>query len=100
MPVPKRKTSKSRRDSRSSTKFIRPQAITKCLNCEYPINPHEICNKCGHYKGKKILVTKLERALKRNEVRSALQEKNARKEEQMQAAQSSQEKIEESSSKH
>lgn len=77
MPVPKRKTSKSRRDSRSSTKFIRPHAITQCLNCEHPLNPHEICKQCGHYKGRKILTTKLERALKRSEVRSAIQAKQA-----------------------
>lgn len=87
MPVPKRKTSKARRDQRASTKFIRPQAITKCLNCEHPINPHQVCFECGFYKGKKIMTTKLERAIKRGEVRRAQQAKAG----QMQEAQPSEE---------
>lgn len=71
MPVPKRKTSKARRDQRSSTKFIRPQAVTGCSNCGAPLSPHQACLHCGYYKGKKVLTTKLDRALKRGEVRSA-----------------------------
>ena len=70
MPVPKRKTSKARRDQRSSTKFIRAQAITACSNCASPLNPHQACLHCGFYKGKKVLTTKLERVLKRGEVRA------------------------------
>lgn len=71
MPVPKRKTSKARRDKRSANKHIRPQAVTRCLQCEYPLSPHQACMQCGFYKGKKVLSTKLERALKRGESRSA-----------------------------
>lgn len=74
MPVPKRKTSKARRDQRSSTKFIRPQAITACANCENPLTPHSACDSCGFYKGKKVMTTKLERTLKRGETRRAKQQ--------------------------
>ena len=73
MPVPKRKTSKSRRDSRHSTRFIRPQAITACDNCSKPIIPHCACDSCGFYKGAKVLRTKVERTLKRGESRRAQQ---------------------------
>lgn len=73
MPVPKRKTSKSRRDKRSSTKFIRPQAITACQNCQEPLSPHQACPTCGYYKGKKVIATKLERTIKRTEQRSSQQ---------------------------
>jgi large subunit ribosomal protein L32 len=70
MGVPKRKTSRSRRDRRSSCKFIRPKVAIKCNNCNNPILPHTVCSSCGYYKGKKILTTKIERLLKRGEKRS------------------------------
>ncbi len=76
MPVPKRKTSKARRDQRSSSKYIRPQAITGCLNCSAPLAPHTVCSECGFYKGKKILITKLERTLKRGESRRVQADKH------------------------
>lgn len=61
MPVPKRKTSKARRDKRQSCKFIRPKAFCHCSNCEAPLNPHQACLTCGFYKGKKVLTTKQDR---------------------------------------
>ena len=78
MPVPKRKTSKSRRDKRSSTWFIRPKAIATCSNCSHPVSPHIACNECGFYKGAKVLRTKVERSLKRGETRRAQQAKQAK----------------------
>ncbi|MBA3954344.1 50S ribosomal protein L32 [Candidatus Dependentiae bacterium] len=75
MPVPKRKTSKARRDQRQSTKFIRPQSITQCANCQEPLATHQACAVCGYYKGRKVLNTKLERTIKRTETRTALQAK-------------------------
>ena len=73
MPVPKRKTSKRRRDQRSSTRFIRVKAIAKCSNCEHPLPPHSACTQCGFYKGKKVIATKLDRVLKRGELKKAHQ---------------------------
>lgn len=67
MPVPKRKHSKARRDSKHANKHIRPQAITACANCGHPLSTHQACMECGFYKGKKVLRTKLERTLKRGE---------------------------------
>ena len=81
MAVPKRKTSKARRDQRSSAKFIRPKIFVTCSNCSNPINSHQLCENCGFYKGRKIMKTKIERALKRNETKRAQQIK------QMQAQQ-------------
>lgn len=70
MPVPKRKTSKSRRDKRSSGKFIRPKSVVSCTNCDKALSPHQACDNCGFYKGKKVLVTKSERKMKRASTRS------------------------------
>ncbi|MCL4361009.1 50S ribosomal protein L32 [Candidatus Dependentiae bacterium] len=75
MPVPKRKTSKRRRDQRSANKGIKPQIFTACSHCQEPINPHTVCMNCGHYKGKKIMVTKKERSAKRGQERQAVAQK-------------------------
>lgn len=80
MPVPKRKTSKARRDQRHSTRYIRPQAITKCLNCEHVMSPHQACLECGFYKGRKVLRTKQERTISRVEHMQALRAKQAKQE--------------------
>lgn len=73
MPVPKRKTSKSRRDQRSACKFLRPQAFTLCSNCAVVTLPHIVCSSCGFYKGRKIFTTKLDRDLRRREKQEKLQ---------------------------
>ncbi len=82
MPVPKRKTSKSRRDMRQSTKFIRPQSVTSCKQCDEPNLPHQICVECGYYKGRKVLSTKNDRGVKRMHIRAAAAQKAAQKEDQ------------------
>ena len=74
MPVPKRKVSKSRRDKRSSTWALKKQSVALCFSgaCDgEPKQPHQVCLKCGFYKGKKVLTTKQDRALSRAESRKA-----------------------------
>ncbi len=65
MPVPKRKTSKARRNKRSANKYIRAQAVGACLTCQQPLASHQVCKMCGHYKGVKVLRTKMERMQQR-----------------------------------
>ena len=77
MPVPKRKVSKSRRDMRSANKHIIPKVVNMCSNCEHPIISHQACENCGHYKGRKVLVTKYERAIARNDVRETMMKKSS-----------------------
>jgi large subunit ribosomal protein L32 len=92
MPVPKRKTSKSRRDKRSASKFIRTQAITACQNCQEPISTHQACLACGYYKGRKVIATRLERTIKRTEHRASKQAAaRAQEEESSQAGHEQQE---------
>jgi large subunit ribosomal protein L32 len=71
MPVPKRKRSRARRDSRFANKGIKVKAITGCTNCKDPITPHAACQKCGFYKGVKVLATKADRKAKRLIVKAA-----------------------------
>lgn len=75
MPVPKRKTSKRRRDQRSANKGLSPKAFSGCLTCQAPIAAHKVCQECGYYKGVKILVTKSDRMHKRSNVRQSLASK-------------------------
>lgn len=76
MPVPKRKRSRARRDKRFANKALQIKTFTSCPNCDEAIMPHQVCLGCGHYKGRKIMATKNDRAVKRVEIRQA---KDARK---------------------
>lgn len=81
MPVPKRKRSRARRDSRFANKGIKIKSITQCRNCSEPtaLVPHTACMKCGYYKGVKVLTTKEERSQKRAELSAARGEKRKAK---------------------
>ena len=56
MAVPKRKTSKARRDKRrASTWKLEAPAVVKCSHCGAMILPHRMCDACGYYDGKQIV---------------------------------------------
>lgn len=75
MPVPKRKRSRARRDSRFANKGMVMHAITSCKNCEKPLLPHAACADCGFYRGVKIMNTKTERKATRTIKRQAIAKK-------------------------
>lgn len=56
MAVPKRKTSKARRDKRRSTVWkLEAPAISACPNCgEYKLS-HRVCGSCGYYNGREVI---------------------------------------------
>ena len=85
MPVPKRKRSRARRDSRHANKFIKVKSFAACKNCEAALLPHQVCKNCGHYKGIKVMTPKNERAAKRQQTR---QTQVASRQAKMQAMQS------------
>ncbi len=58
MPVPKRRTSKSRRDKRRTHDSLTAPTWMNCSNCGETNRPHQVCPKCGFYKGKKVLELK------------------------------------------
>ncbi len=56
MAVPKRKTSKSRRDKRrAQTHKAKKVTLAKCPQCHEPKLPHRVCKACGHYKNKEVV---------------------------------------------
>lgn len=62
MAVPKKKTSKSRRNMRRAHHAIAPQTIATCTNCGEIARPHHICGACGHYNGREVVAAPVETA--------------------------------------
>ncbi len=75
MPVPKRKTSKRRRDQRSANKGLKPKSVAQCQTCQGPLSTHSACQGCGYYKGVKVLRTKTDRMYERGKAREAKESK-------------------------
>lgn len=50
MAVPKRKTSKARRDTRRAANIkMEAPTIIECPKCKAPNVPHRECGECGYY---------------------------------------------------
>lgn len=56
MAVPKRRTSKAKRDSRraANAKLTVPNTV-ECPQCHEPKLPHRVCAACGYYKGSEVI---------------------------------------------
>lgn len=57
MAVPKRRKSKSKRDSRRATHSLTAKAYQVCENCGAPTLRHQVCSSCGVYKGVEVRET-------------------------------------------
>ncbi|MGX9359223.1 50S ribosomal protein L32 [Mycoplasma sp. 2575] len=53
--VPKRKTSKQRKNLRRSHHALSPITLVECKHCKQSIIPHQTCRYCGFYKEEKVL---------------------------------------------
>lgn len=53
MPVPKRRTGKTRKNTRRSHHAMTPVNLTECQNCGEKIVQHRVCPVCGYYHTKK-----------------------------------------------
>src|SRR3977135_1984209 len=54
MAVPKRKTSKARRDKRRATHKLEAPRVNTCPQCGSPKRAHRVCPTCGTYKGREV----------------------------------------------
>ncbi|MGF7185126.1 large subunit ribosomal protein L32 [Desulfitispora alkaliphila] len=50
MAVPKRRTSKSKKNMRRANWKISAPKIAECPQCHEPKLPHRVCPECGFYK--------------------------------------------------
>ena len=57
MPVPKRKTSKSKRDMRRTHQKLTAPNLASCPQCGEAVQPHHSCPSCGTYKGRTVIET-------------------------------------------
>lgn len=55
MAVPKRKTSKARRDKRRANWKLTTPGISQCPQCGEVKLPHRACKKCGYYNKKQVI---------------------------------------------
>ncbi len=55
MAVPKKKTSKSRRNMRRAHDAVKSVGHVECPNCGEPKLPHHVCGACGHYDGREVV---------------------------------------------
>ena len=56
MAVPKRKSSKARKNKRRSNVWkISAPAFSKCPNCGAFCMPHRACKACGQYNGRTVI---------------------------------------------
>jgi large subunit ribosomal protein L32 len=55
MAVPKKKTSKSRKNMRRAHDFLTPPTVSNCPQCKAPKLPHRACPSCGTYKGREVI---------------------------------------------
>lgn len=55
MAVPKKKTSKSRRNMRRSHHALKLVNLSECPNCGEAKQPHHVCAACGHYDGRDVI---------------------------------------------
>lgn len=55
MPVPKRRTSKSKRDKRRAHQKIAAPSVVACPQCGAAKLPHYACPACGMYKGRTVI---------------------------------------------
>ncbi|MCX7807431.1 MAG: 50S ribosomal protein L32 [Deltaproteobacteria bacterium] len=56
MGVPKRRTTRSKRDMRRAhhDKITAP-TLVPCPNCGEMMVPHRVCKSCGFYRGRKVI---------------------------------------------
>jgi len=54
MAVPKKKTSKSRRDKRRATHRLEAPRVNLCPQCGNPKIPHRMCPTCKTYSGREV----------------------------------------------
>jgi len=53
-PVPKKRTSSAKRDSRRSHHALQAPTLVACRQCKEMKPPHVVCPECGSYDGRQV----------------------------------------------
>ncbi|MBW7917376.1 MAG: 50S ribosomal protein L32 [Trueperaceae bacterium] len=54
-PVPKKRTSRSSRDSRRAHHALSEPTLVACPQCKAMKPPHVVCPECGSYNGRQVI---------------------------------------------
>jgi large subunit ribosomal protein L32 len=57
MAVPKRRTSRAKRDKRRAHDRLSAPPRSTCPQCGDPKPPHRVCANCGTYRGREVVET-------------------------------------------
>ena len=55
MGVPKKRTSRQKRDQRRAHWKVTAPNVGACPKCGEPVLPHRACPKCGEYQGRSVM---------------------------------------------
>ncbi len=55
MALPKKKTTKAKRDSRRAHWKAKPSTYSECPRCRQAKLPHRVCANCGYYAGRQAI---------------------------------------------
>ena len=55
MPNPKRRHTRTRRDTRRAHDALVKPGKSLCTSCFEPKAPHQVCPHCGSYKGREVI---------------------------------------------
>lgn len=55
MAVPKKRTPSSKTKKRRSHHGVSKKKAITCNNCDEAKMPHQACDNCGYYKGRKVV---------------------------------------------
>ena len=58
MPNPKRRHSHARQGKRRAHHFLTAPLVDECPKCHEKKLPHNVCPKCGFYKGRRVIRVK------------------------------------------
>jgi len=84
MAVPKKHTTKSKRDLRRAHIFLKAPVLVPCPKCGKLTLPHRVCQNCGYYKGEEIInvlekLEKRERKKREKEIKEKEKEEKRKK---------------------
>ncbi len=57
MAVPKKRTSKTKKNQRRAQKKAKAPHFVDCPRCREKKLPHRVCLSCGHYRGEEVIET-------------------------------------------
>ena len=72
MAEPKKRLTRTRSGNRQSHDRLVSPSLLECSNCKTMILPHRVCDNCGFYNGKKVVMDKSEKS-KEKEIKKELE---------------------------